>query len=164
MIRALFGLTACLLLVPHPAAAFSCRYPPRHLSGVAELGEGKVVRLDFDIEDFGGAECEVDIRGRGRCQPVGHRTFGVEFALPGKCPSETFTISEASYVRRTDERIADVILDIEFKNGDRCHITGVSPALYFNSRAFGGPLPSLSGQIVCPTNISPGVAEFFERR
>jgi hypothetical protein len=164
MIRATFWLAVCLLAVSDPAAAFFCRYPPRQLSGVAQIGQGEVVRLDFDIEDFGGAECEVEIRGRGRCKPVGHRTFGVEFALPGKCPSGTFTISHASYVRRTNERIADVILDIEFANGDQCRITGVSPALYFNSRAFGGPLPSLSGEIVCPTNTSPGVAEFFERR
>ncbi len=154
-----------ILLAPGDARASFCRYPPTHLSGVAEVGGSRFIRLDIDVR-FRGPDCEVDIiRGRGRCRPVSHRTLGVTFTLAGKCPADTFVISNPSYVPRRGEQIADVDLDIEFHNGDRCHITGTSPALYFNtSRAFGGPLPSLSGAIVCPTNLgNPGVTEFVRR-
>jgi hypothetical protein len=152
-----------IVTVTDSAHAFFCRYPRTHLSGVADVGGSKFVRLDIDLR-FNGAECEVEIAGRGRCRPVGRRTLGVTFTIEGKCPSETFVIDNASYVRREGERIADVVLEMEFSNGQRCRITGTSPALYFNAPAFGGPLPSLSGLIVCPTTIgSPGVAEFVRR-
>ena len=145
------------------AHAFFCRYPPSHLRGVADVGGSEFVRLDIDLR-FSGPECEVEISGRGRCRPVRHRTLGINFALIGQCPAETFVVSNASYVRRNHERIADVVLEIAFKNGDRCRITGTTPAFYFNSPAFGGPLPSLSGEIVCPPTLgSPGVAEFAWR-
>ena len=145
------------------AHAFFCRYPPDHLRGVADVGGSEFVRLDIALR-FSGPECEVEISGRGRCHPVGRRTLGVIFTGTGKCPAETFVVSNASYVRRTNERIADVVLEIAFNNGDRCRISGTTPALYFNSPAFGGPLPSLSGEIVCPTTRgSPGVAEFASR-
>jgi hypothetical protein len=142
------------------AHAFFCQYPRTHLRGVADVGGSEFVRLDIDLR-FSGPECEVEIRGRGQCRPVGHRTLGINFALKGKCPAETFVVSNASYVRRNNERIADVMLEIAFKSGDRCRITGTTQAFYFNSPALGGPLPSLSGEIVCPTTLgSPGVAEF----
>lgn len=164
MICGLLASAVWMVGAPDGAHAFFCRYHPRHLSGVADVGGGKFVRLDIDLR-FDGPECEVDIRGRGRCRPVSRRTLGVTFTSTAKCPAETFVISNASYIRRGYERIADVVLEIEFKNGDRCRITGTSPALYFNSPALGGPLPSLSGGIICPTTLgrSPGVADFGGR-
>ena len=61
-----------MVTVPDSAHAFFCRYPRTHLSGVADVGGSKFVRLDIDLR-FNGAECEVEIAGRGRCRPVAHR-------------------------------------------------------------------------------------------
>ncbi len=160
MIRASL-LVVCVLGVVQPVSAFFCRYPPERLTGFADLGGSRVVRLDFDLTDLGGGECEVDVRGHGKCHPVRHHELGVEFALSGRCPSNRFVITDASYVRRADERVADMTIAIRFTNGDQCRITGVSPALYFNSPRFGGPLPSLSGEIVWGADSvgGAGVAE-----
>ena len=94
LVLALLALAGWIVTVPDSAHAFSCRYPRTRLSGVADVGGSQFVRLDLDLR-FRGAECVVEIAGRGRCRPVARRTLGVTFALKGECPSPTFTIANA---------------------------------------------------------------------
>ena len=98
MVLAVLALAGWIVTVPDSAQAFFCRYPRTRLSGVADVGGSQFVRLDLDLR-FNGAECEVEIAGRGRCRPVAHRTLGVTFTVKGECPSPTFVIDNASYVR-----------------------------------------------------------------
>jgi hypothetical protein len=157
------------LVTPMTASAFFCRYPRRHLAGLADLGGAKWVRLDLTLL-LSGPECLVELdQGLLSCRGVRARTLGVSFSAVARnwCPSRGGRIRSLSYARRGFERIADVVMEAEFESGDMCTIVGVSPDSKFGGPIFGNPLPSIAGHITCAAPLGivgyQGEVQFVEK-